>query len=600
MAKKKNEIETKVVVDASQVDKSLDKASKSAKTAAGSLDKLDDATGGLITSFKALIANPIGITIAALAGLFKLLQGSVKRSSKASDTFAKIGAKLNGILNGIMAVMEPLVELLGEKLLNALNDPKQAVEDLGNAIKESLINRVKSFMVIGEALAELMKGNFKKALKLGTDGAIQFATGITNATDKAMQFGEEATKAYKNAAKATYDLAGAEKALARNRIALEKQQLKSLKLAEDERQIRDDISKTIEERIAANNRLGKILDEQLQRELALAQQNLNFARLQQAANGYTVESIEAVGDAEIKLLEIQERINGQRSEMLTNEQALLKEKREAEQKIADEAAERLKKQEEEEIARRQREFETEVSFAELEIERKREAGERTLELELELLEKKRLQDISNKELTEEQIRLINERAAFEKEKLNNAVKKAEEAKEKEILKNTIDSAAEAFGVTQEVALARMLIAAPEAIGNSFKEAAKAYAPPLSIAMGALGAAGVIAPILQGIRTIKSTRFSKKSSSPTASANASGAASLGGAGASGAGVTPELVTDLAANNAARLGTDTSLGDNASATAANNVAGGASGKVVFQEGEYNSFQKQVQFKEDKTTI
>lgn len=46
MAKKKNEIETKVVVDASQVDKSLDKASKSAKTAAGSLDKLDDATGG--------------------------------------------------------------------------------------------------------------------------------------------------------------------------------------------------------------------------------------------------------------------------------------------------------------------------------------------------------------------------------------------------------------------------------------------------------------------------------------------------------------------------------------------------------------------------
>lgn len=613
MSDKNNEIKTRVVVDSSQAQKGVEKLTDSTKDLSKGfagmkifVEKLDDATGGLLGKFKAIVKNPIGLTIAALVGLFKTMQGVVGRSSKASETFGKIGAKLSGIFNGFLAVLEPVVEFIGDKLLAALNDPKQAIIDLGNSIKENLINRIKAFLVVGKAFSALMNGELKKAAKLAADGVTQFATGVEDATGKMSEFGKEAAKRFKEAAVATNNLAGAEKALARNRIALEKLQLTSLRLAEEERQIRDDTSRSVEERLKANTKLGTILDTQLKKELSIAQQNLNLARARQAADGQTIESLEAVGDAEIKLLEIQERITGQRSEQLTNENALIKEREDLKKKAAEDAdkqrvkeAEQAKLDKEAAEEKRQLDAETQLELDELELERLRLKGENTLALELEFLEKKRLQDVSAKDLTEKQIQVINEKSELAKQRLRVSSKKAELAKEKAILDGTINAAAEAFGVTQEVALARMLIAAPEAIGNSFKEAAKAYAPPVSLAMGAIGAAGVVIPIVQGINQIKNTRFSKKKGGAPGG-GASPSISTGGGGASARSVTPELIGDISANNAARLGTDTNLGSGASATASNNVTGGQSASVVFSEGRYRDFQNQVQFKENKSTI
>ncbi len=606
---KKNRIETEVVVDTDEAKKGVDKLgdtteelSKKTNKASKSFESLDEATGGVINKFKLLAKNPIALVIGALIGAFTVLKKAVGRSGKASETFGKIAAKLSGIFNGFLAVLEPVVEFLGDKLLSALNDPKQAIKDLGNQIKESLINRVKSFLVLGEAFAELMNGNFSKAAKLATDGVVQFATGVTDATDKVSKFGEESKKRFDEAAKATNDLAGAEKALVRNRIALEKQRLTSLRLAEEERQIRDDVSKTDEERAAANKRLGVILNEQSEAEIKIAKQSLNLARAKQASEGQTLESIEAIGDAEIKLLEIQERVTGQRSEQLVNEISLLKEREDKKKKAAEDASsQRIKEEEEAEKKRaadeekRKLDEETQNTLDELEIERLREKGENTLALELELLERKRVQDVAASELSTKQIQLIDKQAEFAKMKLRKSVRVAEEAKEKAILDSAINGAAEAFGVSQEVALARMLMAAPEALGNVWSQAAKQPTLPQMFIHGAVGSATTLAPIVKGISDIKSTKFSKSKGG----VKGGGSTPSAGGGSSGS-VTPELVSDLASNNAANLGTNTGISDNATASAANSVSGSSSGNVTFSEGKYEDFNNQVNFKENMSTI
>lgn len=613
MAEKKNVIKTTVKVDSTNAEKGIDNVAKSAdnlaksnESAASSFDKLDDATGSVLSSFKALVTNPIGLTIAALAGIFKTLQGAVKRSGKASETFGKIGAKLSGIMNGFLAILEPVVEFLGEKLLKALNDPMGVIKELGESIKENLINRVKSFMVFGEAFTLLLQGKFKEAAKKGADAVTQLATGVENATEKFGKFAKEAKKRFKEVANATDNIANAEKRLAQNRIALEKQQLKSLKIAEELRQKRDDEKNSIEERKKANEELGKVLDEQLQKELALANQSLALARAKQKAQGATLENIEAVGDAEIKLLEIQERITGQRSEQLANENALRKEAEELKKKqVEDEKAKQIKEEEEakkkaeKEAEKLKLDQEAQNELDLLEIERKREQGEKTLELELALLEKKRLQDVSAANLTAKQIQLINEKAELAKAKVRKISENAEKAKEKAILDNVINSAAEAFGITQEVAVAKMIMAAPEAVAGSFKEAAKSYAPPFSLIMGALGAAGTVAPIIKGLADIKKARFSKAKGG-SKGGNISASAGAGGGGSAPSGITSDLVNDIAANNASRLGVDTDLGAGADATASARVSGGASSNVVFSENRYRDFQRQVEFKEEKSTI
>tara|TARA_R110002050_G_scaffold2544_7_gene14658 strand:+ start:3806 stop:6460 length:2655 start_codon:yes stop_codon:yes gene_type:complete len=219
-------------------------------------------------------------------------------------------------------------------------------------------------------------------------------------------------------------------------------------------------------------------------------------------------------------------------------------------------------------------------------------------LQLAYLDKKLANDLANEKLTAEEKEIINKKAEKAKDKVRKAEADASKALKNKVLNDALDGAAASFGIAQEVAVAKMLMAAPEAISGSFKEAAKAYAPPMSLAMGALGAAGTVAPIIKGLADIKKNRFSK--GGKTSGAAPGGTINTSAISAGAAGISTDTVSSLAANNSARLGIDPSLGGAAGSAAANNVMGGASGNVVFSEAQYSSFQSQVGFVEDLTTV
>jgi hypothetical protein len=711
---------TKAKLDALKVSensaKMQDKLNQAFEDGKNPVKNLDEATGGLISKFQLFLKNPIGIAITALVGLFSLFKGAVNRSEGATSSFNIIAAKFSGILNGVFAVLTPLVEFIGKKLVDALNNPKKAIIDLGDTIKENLVNRVKSFLVLGDAIGEFFSGNFKKAAKLATDGVIQFSTGVTNGADKMGKLIDSSKKLFNEAASATDGLANAERRLAKNRIDLEKQQLVSLRLAEQQRQIRDDTSKSMTQRMNANKELGKILDIQAKRELSIAGQTLSIEKMRKVANGDNIESVEAIGAAEVKLLEIRERITGQRSEQLVNETALIKEQSdlslsilklefdnksklseleiqrrkalgentnsleiellkkrsdfEVSQKDLSESAkasivekykilidnltlERNKKESDSRIAleekdlqdrqangenvlalqlefqQRQRQAEvfkkdltesekalidikyhdlaeqTQLTYDEKELKAKRLKGENTFALELQqlidkqtrdfiFLDAKKIKELENTELTESQRNeIINKYAVAREEIVRVSEKSIGDLKSKAIAKD-MDDAAELFGVQRELAIARAIMAAPEAIKSSFKNAAELYAPPLSLAMGAIGAAGVVVPIAKGLADIKKVRF------PSRKGKGGGGGGGGSISSAASSVSTAGVSSIAANNAARLGVDPSIGSNASANAANNVMGGMSQGIVFSESKYNEFKSQVKFKESKTKI
>lgn len=622
-----------------KTEKELDNLNDTLEENSSNLKKLDDDTGGVISKFKALAANPLVLALTLLAGVFKVVQTAINRSEKATEAFSKVGAFLAGVMNGLVAAIEPVVTALGEALVFAIEKPKAAWDALvgafesgWNFVKQQVVDRFVATWTItvgwfekqilrmriawndftgdseeaAQLRDELDKVNKKiqEAQELLADRNQDIVDLYNDAKEAVVEYAKEAVKAYDEAAAATEALANAEKRLVRNRIALEKQQLKSLRLAEEQRQIRDDVSKDMETRIAANKKLGEILDDQARRELALAQQNLNLARMQAKATGDTIENIEKIGDAEIKLLEIRERITGQRSEQLVNENALLKEQadlkaaeEEKERKVAEEAEKKRLEDIEKSREKFERDLEIQIEFDELEKERRIANGESTLEIDKEILENDAMIRISQAKGNANEIALIEAQKNAAIKQLQEEEKAANAAKEKEMLENTIDGAAEAFGIQQEVAVARMIMSAPEAIAGSFKEAAKNYAPPLSLAMGALGAAGTVAPIVKGLIDIKKTRFSKKKGgSSGSSATISTAGTSGGTSA----VDTSVINDISANNGARLGIDSSLGSNASRDASSNVQGSFSNNVVFSESRYSEFQNQVQFKEDNTTL
>ena len=221
-----------------------------------------------------------------------------------------------------------------------------------------------------------------------------------------------------------------------------------------------------------------------------------------------------------------------------------------------------------------------------------------IKIQQEYLDKKTAIEVLAAAGNKDKIDKIDKKAKGAKDKVKAAEVKAEEDKLKAELDMNVNTALESFGIAQEVSVAKMIMNAPEAIGNSFATAADHYPAPISLAMGALGAAGVIVPIMKGLSDIKKTRFSAGGKSSKPSPGGPPPTSIGG-GASPVGVSD--IENLSGSNASRLGTDTSLSSGASSDAANgSMLSGVSSGVVFSENAYADFQSQVQFREDRTTI
>lgn len=344
----------------------------------------------------------------------------------------------------------------------------------------------------------------------------------------------------------------------------------------------------------------------------LAKQQGKFNSLSKEFENQRKKEILDQKNAEIELEEIKiQRLRNARTVTLEEEKAFLQKKMELElsndeltatqkqiigEKHKDDLAALDLIEQEKKDAVFAAELDATLSKNEAELELKREQGEKVLEMEQAFNELRRQQELDNAELTEAERVAINAKYDAINLKMERDYLKATKKSVDEAAQQGAEAAAEAFGISQELKIAQLVMAAPEAVGNSFTKAAEVYAPPVSLAMGALGAAGVIVPIIKGLNDIRKTRFpgSKKR-------GGGGSVSMPSAGGGGGGsVSSDAITNIAANNSARLGVDPSLGLNAGTSAANNVLGSSSPNIIFSENKYQDFQNQVTFKEGKTSI
>jgi len=239
----------------------------------------------------------------------------------------------------------------------------------------------------------------------------------------------------------------------RNKVQLLTAELALLQLqyqreAELMRQIRDDEARSIDERIQANFELGKVLAEQMEQEKALAMEGLRLAEMELALNEDNIDLQTKLIDAKTKLAEIDERITGQRSEQLTNLNALEREREAQQKEAAAKREEQLRKEAEalqnlidlqnEDIKVKKRAFRT--------INEQFDNAEKANKEQLELLEKQKAQELAN-------LNQSNETAK------QNVANKQEELKEfektnKKLIKSNQDKADNFERVAQQE-LARM-------------------------------------------------------------------------------------------------------------------------------------------------
>jgi hypothetical protein len=307
------------------------------------VEKQAGKTGGAISKLASTIKS---LTVVSIVG--DAIMEVFTSNQKVVDLFNTTMNVIKVLFSDLAEVVFPMVE----KALDALfTDPIQAIKDFAKIIKDYVINY---FQQIGNAIGALGKatlafftGDFKEAAKQAKEAFSEVVDGVVGVEEGGLEIvakaAERVTKRVKEAIKEGQKLTALEKAAAMADVKRQKIQLEQQRLAEIQRQQRDDEFASIEDRIKANEALGKILENQYTLEAAQIEKKIAFAQAQYNINK-TTENAVALAQANLELTDLQERLEGQRSEQKMNYISLLREERDIERTNTEEYLSRLENQ----------------------------------------------------------------------------------------------------------------------------------------------------------------------------------------------------------------------------------------------------------------
>lgn len=303
--------------DVKEVNKDIEKLSSEINKAeenSKELSKQNTQTGksfkGVSTAVRgvgtALKTAGIGIVI----GLFAKLSDIVSQNQKVLD---------------VLSTVTTSVGIVFKDLFSIFNEGLPSISEIGNAIKNNIIERFNSAIafagLVGKAIKQLFDGDFKGALETATEAGKEFAdvlTGINNSVDKVTQYAEEVIETADAFTQLTNQAKLAEAQLRRVFEQADRD-------AEIQRRIRDDFNRTFQERIEASEKLKEVLDEQERAQIRLA--NIEVKRAQDAIriNGDNIDNQVALTNALTERDAIEADIAGRRAEQEAQDRALRKE-----------------------------------------------------------------------------------------------------------------------------------------------------------------------------------------------------------------------------------------------------------------------------------
>ena len=340
--------------------KSSKKTAKSVEDAGEAASKSKGAFSGLGSTLKGGLG--IGLVVGALDGL----RDGLMENQKVQNLMNNAMVVFQGVINGVIEVLSPLFDAL----MKAFKNPKKAWDDLVQAFKdgydwvyENIVENLLNRMVILANDAQIAFLKLRKAYNKFTNDTkeaakIQKDINKLEKENRELQaenieknkeivkvvknVGDKVVKTFNTIKKATTDAFDNKEVLANAEYNIERLGIlytgiveKYDDMAEKQRQIRDNEAKTIDERIAANEELARVLDEGEKKEKANLQSRIGLLQTQQKLLGVTKERQNEILALQQELTGVTSKYTGLRSEQQTNINALDKEAIELQRSLAE-------------------------------------------------------------------------------------------------------------------------------------------------------------------------------------------------------------------------------------------------------------------------
>jgi hypothetical protein len=302
------------------VNKEVKDTTQSTQAMSGTLDKatggavskfngLKGTLKGVITSFKSLRIAIIATGIGALLIAVTSLGQAFTRSEEGQNKFAKI----LGVIGSVVDNLLDLLANLGESIISVFENPKQAIKDFANLIKQNITNRFEGLLELlpklGKAVSLLFKGEFKEAGKVATDAVGKVVLGVDSVTDSVngaieavKEFGKEVASDAENAAKIADARAKAEK-MARNLI-VERAEAER-KIAEIREKAANKENFTAAERIELLKEAGAISEDLANKESKVARIRLEAIELENSLAKSNKQALDDEANARAQVIQLE-------------------------------------------------------------------------------------------------------------------------------------------------------------------------------------------------------------------------------------------------------------------------------------------------------
>ena len=358
------EVIAKVGIDTGNSDKELEKVKDGIEDVGKAQETTAKKSPLLVRGVKSIGKAFAGIVAASgifvvVQKAFEFLTEAIQRNQKVADAIAIVFDTISIVMNEVVNVLVDVYESVAESTENfdAMGKVISGVITLGLAplklaffgiklgIQELMLAWEKSPLGDGDptTIKELTAGieETNKSLVDLKDNVIEAGADIYNNFSEAItEVSDISTKVVDGIKKIDVEAAASQAKSARqleNQATLAKVALQGLveendRLAEKQRQVRDDENATFQDRLKANEELGKILDKQEEDMLRLADMSIAAAQaeLDQLDN---IENQVALQEALNEKKAIEAQITGFRSEQLTNQVSLENELRDVKNQI---------------------------------------------------------------------------------------------------------------------------------------------------------------------------------------------------------------------------------------------------------------------------
>jgi hypothetical protein len=337
----------KITIDTEAASENVDNLNNKTKQTTKSAKESQGAFATLGNAVKSL-----GI-ITIIASAFNFFKETLSKNQKVADSVAAVFSTIATITNKLIDIFIDVTDAVGKNTngFDALGKVMSGLLTLAITPLKAAFGGIKLFIQEAQLAWEtsFFGGGDIEKIKQLTKGIEETKTFLTQTADSAVEAGKKVynnfgaaaasvvdvvsgvvDKASKINVKAIYEQSKATIAL-QNNAKLAAAELQGLvekydRQAEQLRQVRDDEFKSVDDRIAANNKLGGVLDEQEKAMKKLAATKVAAVAAELKENKTSIDLQVALKEAINEQAAIEAQVAGLRSEYLVNQTALAKEK----------------------------------------------------------------------------------------------------------------------------------------------------------------------------------------------------------------------------------------------------------------------------------